>query len=130
MADAKDKQLEGAPFSNAETVVRAKYDFANDAGAIGDLTLVEAEDDLVILECYIKGIDAMTSGGAATIDIGFDGGSELLSAEGFASFGAGDLVQCSGLPLKMADGVKLDLGIVAAALTAGSCEIYVRYGRF
>ena len=35
VTDAKDKKIVGAPFSNAEEIVRVIYDFDEDAGAVG-----------------------------------------------------------------------------------------------
>jgi len=142
MAAVKAKKTVGAPFGNAEEMVRVVYDFAEDAGAIGALELLEASDDIVITEFYALGITELDSAAdGASIDVGVSGGTTDLLLDGVAeaSFAAGALVQPTiiegtpnvlPMPFKLASGGKLIQTIVDEALTSGKCEYYFKYHKF
>jgi hypothetical protein len=142
MAEVKDKQTIGAPFGNAEEIVRVVYDFSKDAGAVGALDILETLDDIVITEFYARGITVLDSAAdGASIDVGISGGDTdvLLDGVAEATFAADALIKPTtvegepnvlALPLKLAANGKIIQTIVAEALTSGKCEYFFKYHRF
>ena len=77
----------------AVEVVEVVYDFSLDAGATGALDLFTAQADLVIHKVVAKVKTAVTSGGAATVEVGKSGDTAGLVAQtGKASLGIGVVV--------------------------------------
>jgi len=138
MAALKNKKTVAGGFSNEVEVVKVVYDFAKDGGATGALEILEAQDDLVILNFYVVGKTTCTSGGSATLDVGISGGDTdiLLDGAAVASLTANAMVQptsivltegtpntyVAALPQKLASGGKIIQTIGVAAFTAGKLE--------
>ena len=123
MADLKDKASVGGAFSNAKDIVRVVYDFAEDAGAIGDLEAIQSSGDCVVMLEYAIVKTACTSGGSMTLDLGKNGGAEFLSGVAVAALTL-DSMHLPSAPaaVELADGESVDMGIATAALTAGKIE--------
>jgi hypothetical protein len=142
MAAVVDKKTVGAPFGNAEQMVRVTYDFAADGGDIGALELLEASGAIVITEFYVRGITVLNSAAnGTTIDVGISGGDTDIFLDGVAeaTFAAAALVQPTlvdgtpnvmALPLVLASGGKIIQTIVGEALTSGKCEYFFKYHKF
>ena len=121
MALVQDAKIIDRPFGNAVELVRVKYDFSADAGAVGSLTMLTAKSDVIVKIKYAVVRTACTSDGLATVAIGKTAGSELLGATAVASLTAGAVFgDVDGVKLA-ADGV-VALTIGTAALTAGVIE--------
>lgn len=142
MAAVADKKTVGAPFGNAEEIVRVVYDFAADAGATGALELLEASAAIVITDFYVRGITELDSAAdGASIDVGISGGDTDIFLDGVAeaTVAAAALVKPTtvegtpnvlALPLVLASGGKIIQTIVAEALTSGKCEYFFKYHKF
>ena len=145
MADknVKDHRVVGQPFGNESIFVKVLYDFDEDTGeSDDDYMLFTADGDLVITECYFRGITELDSAGdGASIDVGIDGGDEDVLFDGVAeaTVAAGALVKTTivegapnvlPLPLKLADGGKIRLKILGEDLTSGKCEFNFRVSKF
>lgn len=138
---ANDKKKAGPEFGNAKEVYRVQFDAAeDDLTTANDIELLEAEADLAIVGYYVKGITELDSAGdGVTIDIGVDGGAELMDGVAEASFAAGSLLQplvtegtpnVLALPLKLASGSKITMKKIGEALTSGKCEFFFEVVRF
>jgi len=121
----KDKKTVGPSFPNATELVRVKYDFAADGGAIADYDVLEATDACVVKLKHIETLDAVLSADAINIDLGKgDGGVEFLSNALKASFATGSVQSgVAGAVVRLAKGEKIVLGIEAFAATAGKFEM-------
>lgn len=139
MAALQDTKTIGPVFMNAEEVIRATYDFANDGGATGALDIFTAEGSVAItyFHAYVK--TACTSGGSATLKVGITGNDDLMfgTTTGavanltLAAFIKDDVVEGTpnvvALPCVLTDGQKLLQTIGTAALTAGKIEYVIKY---
>lgn len=143
LKDVADKKVVGPMFTNAEELVRVQYNFADDGGAETDeYTLLEAGDDVVITEFYLRGIVELDSAAdGASIDVGVDGGTEDILLDGIAeaTVAADALVQPTivegtpnvlPMPLKLASAGKIKMKILTEALTSGQCEFVFRVCKF
>ena len=142
MAAVADVKVIGAPFGNAEQIVRVTYDFAADAGTIGALDLLETKAAIVITDFYVRGITVLDSAADGTsIDVGVSGGNTDLLLDGVAeaTFAADALIQpivvegapnVIALPFVLASGGKIIQTIVDEALTSGKCEYFFKYHKF
>lgn len=121
----------GSGFGNKVEKIVLGYDFASDGGAVGSLDMMEADEDYVVTDFYIAVEDALTSGGAATLEVGIAGSDELLTATAVGSFSAGALVagtQTGPVKVSLADLMQLTIG--TAALTAGKMTMYMKVEKF
>jgi hypothetical protein len=116
------------------------YSFARDGGATGDYNLKDANGNALklpsgalITNVFVFANTAVTSGGAATIDLNSEAANDLLAAEGKASFSLNASVQ--GIPdwATVADYKLLTaertmtLSVNTAALTAGYLTVFISY---
>jgi len=123
MALANKKNI-GNIQNGKKEIISVEYDFANDTGDIDDYDVLEniGDNDMIVelLEIHVE--TAVTSGGAANLDLGVgDGGVEILSDED-ATTGqmTADLILLSATPkVVLTNGDKIVFGIETAALTAG-----------
>jgi hypothetical protein len=123
----KDKKIIGAPFSNVGEIIRVKYDFSDDAGAVGDYDVLEADGACIVEYMYMKVVTEVdSSGNACVLDLGKgDGGTEYHSDLAESSLG----VDAINTPiaedrfLELTDGEKIVLGIEGEAATAGMFEM-------
>jgi hypothetical protein len=132
MANLADKKTLGAPAAQSVEVVRVKYDFSKDAGAVGNMEVFEADKAMVVKCRGVHVSTALTSGGSATISLGKGAaGTEFLSASAVAGFSLGAAVQpASHNAVKLAAGEKIHIAIGTAALTAGVADIVLEIGAF
>lgn len=128
-----NKKIIGAPFPNAEEIIRVTYDFDNDGGAVSDLDVFEAAGALIVELMHITCVTTCTSAGAAVLDIGKgDGGTEFKSDIGFATIAADAVLvaDTAGTKVVLADGDKIVLGIETAALTAGKFDMVFKISAY
>lgn len=117
-------------------VAVARFDFNVDGGLVSTLTPAITDQlpiNAILIGATINTTVAVTSGGAATIAVGTTAGSSatsILAATGKASFVVATPVNGSvtlAAPVKMTAAGSINVTIAAAALTAGSFEVYVYY---
>ena len=126
------KKTVGVPFSNDFDMIRVEYDFDADGGALGDYDVLELEDDAMVELVSANVETALTSAGAAVLDLGVgDGGTEIWSDNAYTDFteGAAVLADAFGV-IKVAAGGKIVLGIEGAALTDGKFSMVFKVYRF
>lgn len=123
----------------ARHVRRFLYDFAVHGGAVGAVTLPDADlraaqipDNAVIRDVYTEVITPMASGGAATMKLGITGNDDAFAAAtafNHASWDAADDISARNaeLPLKTSAAVSVLATIAGAAVTAGKIEVVVEY---
>lgn len=139
MAALKQYKKIGPTFNNAEEVVTAVYDFAEDGGATGALDIFEASGDVVITHFHSYVMTAATSGGSATLKVGTSGDDDLFmtatqgavanltAAAAFMPLAVEGTPNALPLPVKLASGSKIIQTIGTAALTAGKVKYVVKY---
>lgn len=132
MATLVDKKLLGHPAAQSVEIVRVKYDFSKDGGAVGNWEVFEADSPVVVKMRGVHVSTALTSGGSATISAGKGAsGTEFLNASAVANFSLGAAVQpASHNAVKLAAGEKIHLAVAVAALTAGVAEVVLEIGAF
>ncbi len=119
-------------------VAKATYDFAVDGGAIATIQLVNSQlipAGALVFGGLIDGITLPTSGGAATIAIGFGAGAQtaaLKAATAFGTFTAGVIlplipVWTAASTVKVAAETKISVTIATATLTAGKFAVQIYY---
>ena len=115
-----------------EKIISVVYDFAADTGGIDDydvLTNLGANDIMVeLLHIHVE--TAVTSGGAADLDLGVgDGGAEIHSdLDATTGQLTADLISLSATPkVILTNGDAIVLGIETAALTAGKFHMVFKY---
>lgn len=118
-------------------VVRARYDFAVDGGAVGDIDLTSSA--AVPKGAYIVGgwveVDvAPTSGGAATVAVKVEGAGDIVAAAAvsgapWSSTGRKDIVPDStgSTVVKTSAARKVTASVAVAALTAGAFDVVLLY---
>jgi hypothetical protein len=126
MASVKAAKRIGGAFTNAKEIFRVIYDFAQDGGAAGALTLATAQEDCVVSDFMAVVKTTCTSGGSATVQVGQTSDDDaFLTATAVASLTAGTVFQENGAfnsKMKLASGAVLTQTIATAALTAGKIE--------
>ena len=122
-----DKKIQGAPMGNEARIINVIYDFDEDGGTQADLDVLQSDGAMICELQHIYTETAMTSGGAALIDLGKgDGGTEFLSDKGFGDFSANAIIKPDAeAGIYLADGEKIVMGIEGADLTAG--KIHFRF---
>lgn len=121
------KRVAGGGFGNDSETVRVVYDFDKDAGAVGVLDLLDIDKDCIVKSFHAVVKTAVTSGGAATLDVGVAGGDTdvMMAAKAVASLtlnSAHGEPAFANLPIFLAAGSKLQQEIKVAAFTAGKVE--------
>lgn len=124
---------------HVERMARAVYSFAVDGGVVGAITPATnftLPVNAVITNVAINSTTALTSGGSATIAVGFTAGAaanSLKAATAVASYSANAFVQGVPVPqtastwLKLTAAGQASITVAVAALTAGVLEIDVWY---
>jgi hypothetical protein len=114
-----------AGFNNQPEIVRVVYDFAKDAGAVGQLDLLTAKVASIVKFAYARVITTCTSGGAATVSAGKAADlAGIIGATAVASLVA-DAIILGAAPDQshvLAADAKIQMDIATAALTAGKIE--------
>lgn len=106
------------------------YDFSSDGGAIGNVDFGRIlPAGAIITAVYSDEITALTSGGAATVQLQA-GAIDLTDAIAFDTGFAGSESQAlasSATAIKISADSELKIDIATAALTAGKLRFYVEY---
>lgn len=120
MALAAKKDVYGT-FSNDSEWIKVAYDFTVDAGATGDYDVLEAKEDVMILDYYYNVEVGCTSGGSMVMDLGIgDGGTELLSNVAVGTLVLGHAAGMGTRAIvQLESAEKIVMSIDDAALTAG-----------
>lgn len=123
--------------SGTVQVVRARYDFAEDGGAVGDIDLTGSA--VIPKGAYIVGgwleVDTVpTSGGAATVAVKVEGAGDIVAAAAisgapWSSTGRKDVVPDStgSTVVKTTAARKVQATVATAALTAGVFDVVLLY---
>lgn len=117
---------------------RYVYNFNRLGGAVSTITLVGPvlPNDAIIKDAYIEVITPPTSGGGATIALGFESTTDVNAADAIsgAPWSAAGIVDADGLELgtesgyiKLTSAQALRATIGTAALTAGLFYVFVEY---
>lgn len=122
MALLVNKKRVGAPFDGKVELLRVEYDFANDAGAIADFEVLEADSKCLVRLRSLNVETQVTSGGSLVLDLGKGaGGVEFLSDAAVATLTADAVIlsDTAETTVLLADGDTIQMGIEAATATAG-----------
>lgn len=125
--------IEGA----AVRVVRARYDFAADGGAVGTIALLGATSipsGAVILGGWLDVLTILASGGSATAALRVEGAGDIIAATAFGSSPWSSTGRKSVVPaftgatsVQTTAARDVSLVIAVAALTAGKFDAYLVY---
>jgi hypothetical protein len=126
VSDAKH----ASQFTGKIETVQVVYDFSADAGATGALDLLTADQDMCV-RVMAKTVTGVTSGGAATLEVGKSGNTAgaIAQVAKTAADTAGKLLQPAGW-FYLASGEKLIQTIATAALTAGKIRYFIECQKF
>ena len=130
MANVAAYQEAGSFFKGEVKHVKMVYDFAEDAGAIGVLTLGTLKDKVLLKQAIVHVEEAVTSAGAPTVDIGFTGGDvDFFCAAQLKGALVEDAVinETTNVPVVIADETAIQMEIKVAALTAGKIALHLWY---
>jgi len=117
-----DKKYVGAQFEKDAEIIRVRYDFSVDGGAVKDYDVLEASGKCIVRFEYAHVSTAVTSADALVADLGKgDGGTEFWSDKGKAALSLEALVlaDTANTCVELEAGEKVVLGIEAFAATAG-----------
>lgn len=120
-------------FSNQLLKVVRTYDFTKDTGAIDVYELMEASEDMVIVQAYTKVKVAVLSAGAPTVDIGITSDpNAIMVAQLKAALSLNAIIDgaAASQRLRIPSGEKLLLEIKVAVLTAGKLEVELLLAKF
>lgn len=122
-------------FVRAAMIVRGKYDFAVDGGAVSTIAITSGlpiPSGSVILGGYVDVTTGLTSGGAATIACQVEAANDILTAVAVASWTTGRKnilpapttgALTASTAVKTTADRNISIVIAAAALTAGVCHV-------
>lgn len=125
----------GYPTASVQ-VVRGRYDFAVDGGAVGDIDLTKAAvpANAVILAGFVEVDTALTSGGAATVAVKVEGAGDLVAAAAisgapWSTTGRKSIVPVAtgATTVKTTAARKIQATVATAALTAGVFDVVLLY---
>lgn len=118
--------------------LKFQYDFADLGGAQGAITLTDdadaaqtIPDNAVIVRATLEGITTATSGGAATVALGYTGNTDAFIAATAYNNGefnaAVETNLTAEIPIKTTAAVSVLATIASADLTAGKFNIWIEY---
>lgn len=115
--------------SDGKYLIEVVYDFADDAGAVGTLNLVQFKEAVIVTDFYTQVLTQATSGGSATLVAGVVGGDvdAFLASTAVAALTANAVfpVDAAGKgEYVAADGI-IGMAIGTAALTAGKIKFFI-----
>lgn len=119
-------------------VIRARYDFAVDGGAVGDidLTVGTVPSGAIILGGFAEVVTPPTSGGAGTLALKVEGAADLVAAAAvsgapWSTAGRKSLVPVftGATTVKTTAARKVQATIATAALTAGVVDVVLFYAK-
>lgn len=123
----------GYPRATDFRVVRGRYDFAVDGGAVGDIDLtLEAQipANAIILGGFVEVDTALTSGGSATVAVKVEGAGDIIAATAFGGAPWSTTGRKSVVPVftgatsvKTTAARKVQATVATAALTAGVFDV-------
>ncbi len=118
-------------------VVRGRYDFAVDGGAVGDIDLTKSAvipANAVILGGFIEVDTAPTSGGSATVAVKVEGANDIINAAAISGAPWSTPGRKSVIPVftgattvKTTAARKIQATVATAALTAGVFDVVLCY---
>lgn len=117
--------------------VRARYDFAVDGGAVGDIDLTKSASipaNALILGGVVEVDVVPTSGGAATVAIKVEGAGDIVAAAAISGAPWSTTGRKSVVPVftgatsvKTTAARKVQATVATAALTAGAFDVVLVY---
>ena len=120
----------GAPFTQEEKVLKVRYDFSRDGGAIGTYDLFQASQECVITGFHAVVKAAVTSGGSATVELGSTGDTDrFVTAKAPAALTINTVLPEDGAfnqVLRLVAGDTISMTVATAALTAGVIEATIK----
>lgn len=127
----------GYPQATALQVVRGRYDFAVDGGAVSTIDLTTGTQipaNAAIMGGFIEVDTALTSGGSATVALTVEGAADILAATAFGSSPWSTTGRKSVIPVftgatvvKTTAARKVQATVAVAALTAGAFDVVLFY---
>jgi hypothetical protein len=122
MANLVDRKEIGLTFPNQNEIIRVKYDFSVDTGAVASYTVLTADSSCVVFLKAMIVKTAVTSGGSLTLDLGKgSAGTEIISNKAVASMTIESL-HVGAAPVQLDSGEIVAMNIEVAAATAGVLE--------
>lgn len=112
--------------------IAARYDFDDDGGAVGDITLgVVVPAGTIILDGMLDIVDPITSDGAATLALKVEAAEDVLAESALAAVGAEALydvvpVGTVATMIKATAARTITLAVGTAALTGGAFIVSLR----
>ena len=118
-------------FSNEEKWIKVSYDFAADAGELGDYDVIENESaslKYVVTDFYAHVHTDVTTGTDVDVDLGIgDGGTEFLSDWDAPGATADAIVGMdTAAPVQIPASSKIVMGIETGTVTAGRVDLYFK----
>lgn len=123
----------GYPRATEVKVVRGRYDFAVDGGAVGDLDLTldaQIPANAIILGGFVEVDTVPTSGGAATVAVKVEGAADIVAAAAVSGAPWSTTGRKSVVPVftgattvKTTTARKIQATVATAALTAGVFDV-------
>lgn len=126
----------GYPRATEVTVIRGRYDFAVDGGAVGDIELTRESipKNAIIIGGFVEVDTAVTSGGSATLALKVESAGDIVAAAAvsgapWSSTGRKDVVPdfTGSATVKTTAARKIVATIATAALTAGVLDVVLFY---
>lgn len=121
-------------FEGKIKVARARYSFASEGGAVGDIALRgdKVPSGAIVVDGYVDVTTAVTSGGAATVAVKLQAAADLNAADAIAAIGATgarklDKFGDDTARVKTTAERTVTLTVGTAALTAGVLDVYLVY---
>lgn len=118
-------------------VARARYDFAADGGAVGDITISAASvlpAGAYILSGFVEVDTALTSGGSATVAVTVEGAGDIVAAAAvsgapWSTTGRKSIVPAGtgATSVKTTAARSIVATVATAALTAGAFDVVLVY---
>jgi hypothetical protein len=129
----------GFPQGSGLKIVRGRYDFAVDGGAVGTIDLTAAADvpaGAVVLGGFVEVTTPPTSGGSATLAIQVEAAGDTVAAAAVSAAPWSTAGRKSVIPvftgassLKTTTARKIQAVVATAALTAGVVDVVLVYLR-
>jgi hypothetical protein len=123
----------GYPRATEVKVVRGRYDFAVDGGAVGDIDLTldaQIPANAIVLGGFVEVDTAPTSGGAGTVAVKVEGAADIVAAAAVSGAPWSTTGRKSVIPVftgtttvKTSTARKIQATVATAALTAGVFDV-------
>jgi hypothetical protein len=123
----------GYPRATEVKVVRGRYDFAVDGGAVGDIDLTldaQIPANAIVLGGFVEVDTAPTSGGAGTVAVKVEGAADIVAAAAVSGAPWSTTGRKSVIPVftgtttvKTTTARKIQATVATAALTAGVFDV-------